>query len=213
MAENPIPSPLPADLPTNWTYGQTVAPTGAEAGLATQYGYNYLMAAVNAAQNAVNTISQAFLQLATTGDLSSLSSSVSNIESDLSSLQTALDSLSGVVNAHIESKDNPHEVTAQQTGAATVDNPIIVTFSTSLWSAQSDGSYTQSVSCSGLQTTDDYRTRVEPVGNASDPAAQELTDQAYSCVNYFACNTNGQLFARASTQPKVNFNVAVVIIR
>lgn len=63
MAENPIPSPLPADLPTNWTYGQTVAPTGAEAGLATQYGYNYLMAAVNAAQAAINLIGAAFESL------------------------------------------------------------------------------------------------------------------------------------------------------
>lgn len=63
MAENPIPSPLPADLPTNWVYGQTVAPTGAEAGLATQYGYNYLMAAVNAAQAAINLIGTAFESL------------------------------------------------------------------------------------------------------------------------------------------------------
>lgn len=64
MADNPIPTPLPADLPTNWVYGQTVAPTGAEAGLATQYGYNYLMAAVNAAQTAINTIAAAFENLA-----------------------------------------------------------------------------------------------------------------------------------------------------
>lgn len=63
MAENPIPSPLPADLPTNWTYGQTVAPAGAEAGLADQYGYNYLMAAVNAAQTAINLIGVAFESL------------------------------------------------------------------------------------------------------------------------------------------------------
>lgn len=120
MAENPIPSPLPADLPTNWTYGQTVAPTGAEAGLATQYGYNYLMAAVNAAQSAINTIGQAFLGLATTGDLSSLSSVVSGLNSDLTALQNALNSLSGVVNAHISSKNNPHEVTAAQVGAASI---------------------------------------------------------------------------------------------
>lgn len=49
---NPISVPLPQDLPTNWTYGQTVAPTGAEVGLPEQYGYNYLMAQVNAAQKA-----------------------------------------------------------------------------------------------------------------------------------------------------------------
>ena len=41
---------LPADLPTNWQGGQIVAPNGADAGLPEQYGYNYLMEAVNAAQ-------------------------------------------------------------------------------------------------------------------------------------------------------------------
>ena len=59
MAENPIKTPLPADLPEDWTGGQTVAPTGAEVGLSEQHGYNYLMEQVNAAQEAVNTISDA----------------------------------------------------------------------------------------------------------------------------------------------------------
>ena len=48
MANKPIPTPLMADLPTNWTRGQIVAPTGQEVGLPTNYGYNYLMAKVNA---------------------------------------------------------------------------------------------------------------------------------------------------------------------
>lgn len=50
--DNPITVPLPQDLPTNWTYGQTVSPNGSEVGLSEQYGYNYLMAQVNAAQKA-----------------------------------------------------------------------------------------------------------------------------------------------------------------
>lgn len=50
---------LPADLPTNWTGGQIVAPNGADAGLPEQYGYNYLMEQVNAAQQAVNDMSGA----------------------------------------------------------------------------------------------------------------------------------------------------------
>lgn len=58
--DNPITVTLPADLPTDWTYGQTVAPTGAEAGLAEQYGYNYLMEQVNAAQQALNEVGPAF---------------------------------------------------------------------------------------------------------------------------------------------------------
>ena len=60
MAVNPITTPLPADLPTNWTYGQTVAPAGSDAGLTEQHGYNYLMEQVNAAQEGVNTLGEAF---------------------------------------------------------------------------------------------------------------------------------------------------------
>lgn len=48
--------PLPADLPTNWQANQIVAPDGTAVGLETQYGYNYLMAAVNAAQTMCNNI-------------------------------------------------------------------------------------------------------------------------------------------------------------
>lgn len=48
--------PLPADLPENWTSGQIVAPTGAEAGLDTQHGYNYLMRQVNNAQKALKVL-------------------------------------------------------------------------------------------------------------------------------------------------------------
>lgn len=69
MAVNPIQTPLPADLPEDWTYGQTVAPTGAEVGLSEQHGYNYLMEQVNAAQEGVNTIGEAFAGLAATDDV------------------------------------------------------------------------------------------------------------------------------------------------
>ena len=63
MANKPLPSPLTADLPENWTYGQTVAPTGQEVGLPNNYGYNYLMAKVNEARTAINTINSAFTNL------------------------------------------------------------------------------------------------------------------------------------------------------
>lgn len=63
MATKPLPSPLTADLPENWTYGQTVAPTGQEVGLPNNYGYNYLMAKVNEARTAINTINDAFTNL------------------------------------------------------------------------------------------------------------------------------------------------------
>lgn len=50
---------LPADLPTDWQAGQIIAPNGADTGLPEQYGYNYLMEAVNAAQQAINGMSGA----------------------------------------------------------------------------------------------------------------------------------------------------------
>lgn len=56
---------LPADLPTDWAGGMIVAPNGADAGLPAQYGYNYLMEAVNAAQQACNEIGNAGLTAGT----------------------------------------------------------------------------------------------------------------------------------------------------
>lgn len=72
MADKPIQNPLPADLPENWSIGQIVAPAGADVGLDQQHGYNYLMQQVNAAQQAVNTLNNAFSGLATTKDLDDL---------------------------------------------------------------------------------------------------------------------------------------------
>ena len=46
--------PLPADLPTDWAINQTVSPSGTDVGLSQQHGYNYLNAAVNAAQEGSN---------------------------------------------------------------------------------------------------------------------------------------------------------------
>lgn len=60
MADRPISAPLPADLPEDWTDGQIVAPSGASVGLSEQHGYNYLMAMVNRAQEAVNAINESF---------------------------------------------------------------------------------------------------------------------------------------------------------
>ncbi|MEA4813902.1 MAG: hypothetical protein VB112_03200 [Oscillospiraceae bacterium] len=96
-----------------------------------------------------------------------------------------------------------------------INSPVTVTFGTSGWALNSTtGAYEQSVACTGLLTTDDQRTRVEPVGNASDPDAQAMTDEAYACVDYFACTTNGQLYARSpDAAPTVAFQVRVIIER
>lgn len=68
MAENPITTPLPADLPEQWTYGQTVGPNGTDVGLTQQHGYNYLMKQVNAAQEGVNTLGEAFEDVVPLGE-------------------------------------------------------------------------------------------------------------------------------------------------
>lgn len=60
MATKPLKANLAADLPTNWQIGQTIAPNGSDAGLSEQHGYNYQSAQINAAQQAVNTINDAF---------------------------------------------------------------------------------------------------------------------------------------------------------
>lgn len=67
-AINPITVPLPADLPENWIEGQTVAPSGTDAGFTEQYGYNYLMEQVNAAQQALQQVAEYFPNLATIED-------------------------------------------------------------------------------------------------------------------------------------------------
>lgn len=51
---NPITVPLPADLPTDWQTDQIVSVDGTSAGYTEQYGYNYLMQAVNNAQTAAS---------------------------------------------------------------------------------------------------------------------------------------------------------------
>lgn len=64
MANNPISVPLPADLPTDWQTSQVVSADGTSAGYAKQYGYNYLMQQVNAAQKAAEEIGESFPGLA-----------------------------------------------------------------------------------------------------------------------------------------------------
>lgn len=97
---------------------------------------------------------------------------------------------------------------------STTNNPIKITFSADGWIQNSTtGYYEQSVTCSGLLTTDDTRTRVEPVGN-TDAEAQALTDEAYSMIDYVACTTAGKLYARCPDgAPTVAFSVYVIITR
>lgn len=60
---NPITENLPADLPEDWGLDDTLAPDGTYVGLTEQHGYNYLMAAVNAAQRAAKQLGEALAAL------------------------------------------------------------------------------------------------------------------------------------------------------
>ena len=84
MADNPITTPLPADLPTDWVYGQTIGPNGTDVGLPQQYGYNYLMQQVNAAQQAAEELGDGLAGLSgdnipeSAGSETSISTALSN---------------------------------------------------------------------------------------------------------------------------------------
>ena len=90
MAVNPISPALPADLPTTWINLQTIAANGSDVGLATQYGYNYLMAAVNAAQAGVNALGAAFPSLATNADLDTVNASITQNTAKIATLWDAV---------------------------------------------------------------------------------------------------------------------------
>ena len=126
---NPITVPLPQDLPTNWTYGQTVAPNGAEVGLAQQYGYNYLMAQVNAAQKAAQEVGNAIPYLvasSTIGHPNGVAELDGSGKVPTNQLPAMNYDPAGSAQAvqtnltnHINNKNNPHDVTASQVTTST----------------------------------------------------------------------------------------------
>ena len=80
-----------------------MAPAGADVGLSKQHGYNYLMEQVNAAQEAVNTMNDAFSDLATSEDVDDITAedvsyttpsqpTVANVKQALDALQEGLES-------------------------------------------------------------------------------------------------------------------------
>lgn len=80
-----------------------MAPAGADVGLSQQHGYNYLMEQVNAAQEAVNTMNDAFADLATSKDVDDITAedvsyttpsqpTVANVKQALDALQEGLES-------------------------------------------------------------------------------------------------------------------------
>lgn len=128
MADKPIQNPLPANLPENWTVGQIVAPAGADVGLSQQHGYNYLMEQVNAAQEAVNTINNAFENIPDNDDLDDLTAAdigyTNPSMQDVANVGQALDALKqGLVAGTITSQ----VVTATASGWSSNTQTLSVT--------------------------------------------------------------------------------------
>lgn len=134
-AQNPIPTPLPADLPENWSIGQTVSPAGTDAGLTQQHGYNYLMEQVNAAQEAVNTIGEAFTDLATVEDLEDTETDLSGLQTTVQGIQTDITSLEQQVTTLQSSKASTFTLSATLTAAG--------------WTGEA-APYTQTVTVTGI---------------------------------------------------------------
>lgn len=142
MAENPIKMPLPANLPEDWVYGQTVGPNGTDVGLTEQHGYNYLMQQVNASQEGINTIGEAFGSLPELGSdgkvpvsllpvgaangIAGLDNSGKVPESQLPAMDYdpagSAAAVQSNLTSHINNKSNPHSVTKAQVGLGNVDN-------------------------------------------------------------------------------------------
>ena len=125
MAANPITVPLPQDLPTNWAYGQTIGPAGTDVGLTQQHGYNYLMAQVNAAQQAAEEIGSAIENIDASGIPTS---DGSNVQSDLN-LKANLSDHQLKTYTDIGQLGLSGAVTMAQVFAAMSDNSMIQVYS------------------------------------------------------------------------------------
>lgn len=133
---NPITENLPADLPEDWGLDDTLAPDGTYVGLTEQHGYNYLMAAVNAAQRAAKQLGEA-LAAAKASDFGAIPATEKGKENGVAELDDSgkvpsaqlpamdydpagsADAVQQALNTHTSNKQNPHGVTAAQVGAYT----------------------------------------------------------------------------------------------
>lgn len=138
---NPITENLPADLPEDWGLDETLAPDGTYVGLTEQHGYNYLMAAVNAAQRAAKQLGEA-LAAAKAADFGAIPSAEKGQADGVAELDSSgkvpsaqlpamdydpagsADAVQQALNTHTSNKQNPHGVTAAQVGAYTKDETL-----------------------------------------------------------------------------------------
>lgn len=103
--------------------------------------------------------------------------------------------------------------TVNQALAGILRKPIQATLTVSGWTAVTGG-YTQSVAVAGLLTTDDTRTRVDPVRSES---GSQANDEAFSCLQepgaYVGCRQNGYLYCRVVNKPTAAIKLQVTIGR
>lgn len=103
--------------------------------------------------------------------------------------------------------------TVNQALAGILRKPIRAKLTVSGWTAV-DGGYTQSVAVEGLLTTDDTRTRVDPV--RSNRGYQD-SDEAFTCLQepgaYVGCLQNGYLYCRVVNKPTAAIKLQVTIGR
>lgn len=103
--------------------------------------------------------------------------------------------------------------TVNQALAGILQKPIRAKLTVSGWTAV-DGGYTQSVAVAGLLTTDDTRTRVDPVRSES---GYQASDEAFACLQepgaYVGCRQNGYLYCRVVNKPTSVIKLQVTIGR
>lgn len=104
--------------------------------------------------------------------------------------------------------------TVNQALAGILQKPIQATLTAAGWTAITGG-YEQSVAVAGLLATDDTRTRVDPVRNASGIAI--ANDEAFSLLQepgaYVGCQQNGYLYCRVVNKPKKAIRLQITIGR
>lgn len=103
--------------------------------------------------------------------------------------------------------------TVNQALAGILRKPIQATLTVSGWTAVTGG-YTQSVAVAGLLTTDDTRTRVDPLRSES---GYQDSDEAFACLQepgaYVGCQQNGYLYCRVVNKPTSVIKLQVTIGR
>ena len=103
--------------------------------------------------------------------------------------------------------------TVSQALAGILQKPIQATLTVSGWTAVTGGD-TQSVAVAGLLTTDDTRTRVDPVRSES---GSQANDEAFTCLQepgaYVGCQQDGYLYCRVVNKPTTAINLQVTIGR